>query len=410
MAKITAQKPKTIRDNNLKLILDLYKNNNILSIAEISKSIKLSRTTVMKINEHLIDAELIISCGKGDSTTEGGKKPQLFSFNKNFGYIICYHIVNEEINIKIFNLSLEIIKEEKIKINENESLETIVNLISNSINEELEQATTNNRKIIGIALAVHAITDSKNGICLTAPHFPSWGTNRNLKQMVRKKISAEIPLFVDSWIRFKAFNVKGSELTKNYSNFVLIDAGRHGIVSGVVINGQLHTGKHYLSGEIGHTVVSPNEKNKCYCGGKGCLETFIDCKNLIKTAIEMKNDFPDSIIFSETQKPEIFDIFSAANQNDKLACLLIDKVTDWFAIGISNINLMFDPDILFFEGDYAKAGKYFTENLRKKINSLSPYNVENTFNIVFQEPEYDATLSGAGAYIKDDYFSNKLLL
>ena len=41
--------------------------------------------------------KLVVSAGKGESTEEGGKKPELYRFNRNFGYVISLHITPDAI-------------------------------------------------------------------------------------------------------------------------------------------------------------------------------------------------------------------------------------------------------------------------------------------------------------------------
>jgi len=47
-----------------------------------------------------------------------------------------------------------------------------------------------------------------------------------------------------------------------------------GVGSGIVINGRILNGHHGIAGEWGHNVLSPDGP-ECYCGKRGCVETFI---------------------------------------------------------------------------------------------------------------------------------------
>ena len=137
MTEKTGNRPRTIRNNNLKLMLNLYGEYKALSVSEISAKINLSRTTVTKINEKLLALNLLAACGKGDSTDEGGKRPELYSLNREYGHIICFYIIEGFINVKIFDLSLSIILEEKIETGKDESLEIIISIIGRIVKEYL---------------------------------------------------------------------------------------------------------------------------------------------------------------------------------------------------------------------------------------------------------------------------------
>jgi len=47
-----------------------------------------------------------------------------------------------------------------------------------------------------------------------------------------------------------------------------------GCGAGVVINKNIHRGPNHISGEWGHHVLYPNGRS-CYCGNKGCAESYI---------------------------------------------------------------------------------------------------------------------------------------
>ncbi len=406
-SNIEGSRPKTIRSSNLKLILDIYRNNPKMTVAELTGKLNLSRTTVMKLNERLLAEGLIISKGKGTSTDEGGKRPELFKFNRDFGVIFCYYVKYNSIILKVFNIALEIISEKAYPIEENEELSSVVDIISDSFNKN-SSSFTGKGKILGISIALHAIVNADKGVVLTSTRFESWGTDIEFSRIISEKINQEIPVLIESWIRFKAYGKKRTIKDRKIKSYIVIDAGWHGLVSGIIYNGRLYRGKNFLSGEIGHIVVNPSAKEICHCGGSGCLEMMTDFKRLMKNASELKGRYPASLIFEQSQTPDIFDIFTASNRNDPLACRLIDEVTDWFAIGIASTCLVIDPEIVFFEGDYSRAGRYFEDRLRQKINNTSLLRLKKEINIVFNNSDEDAVLRGGGSFIIEDYFSNHL--
>ena len=409
MTRKTGNKPKTIRKNNLKIILDIYRGNREMTVAELTKKVKLSRTTVMKLNEKLIQKNLIKSIGKGTSTDEGGKRPELYAFNKNSGIIFCYYIKYNSIVLKIYNMALEMQLERIFTVHEDENINNIISVITDSINNK-EELFSEKRKIRGVSIAMHAIVDSDNGIVLTSAHYPSWGNYINFTKMVSDKIDDTIPVEIESWIRFKAFGEKLNIKDSSIRNYIVIDAGWHGIVSGLVSDGTLYRGKNHLSGEIGHIIVNPFDNETCYCGGRGCLEMMIDFKRMLKKAVLLKKEYPDSQIFELNETPEINDVFKASNNNDSLACRLIDEATDWFATGISNIYMIYDPDAVFIGGDYAKAGNFFRERLNKKINSVSLVRLNKNIKIIYLDNDsgQEAVMRGSGCFAIENYFAKYL--
>lgn len=48
-----------------------------------------------------------------------------------------------------------------------------------------------------------------------------------------------------------------------------------GVGGGVVVRGRTWSGLHGIAGEWGHIVLEPRDGPPCYCGKRGCVETFL---------------------------------------------------------------------------------------------------------------------------------------
>ena len=75
--KTGSRKPKNIKHHNLRYVLSILKKHGVCTASEISKESNLSVTTIVKILDILKREGLARSCGKGPSTREGGKRPEL---------------------------------------------------------------------------------------------------------------------------------------------------------------------------------------------------------------------------------------------------------------------------------------------------------------------------------------------
>jgi fructokinase len=53
-----------------------------------------------------------------------------------------------------------------------------------------------------------------------------------------------------------------------------------GVGGGIVFHGRLHEGPQHIAGEWGHNVLDPAGP-PCYCGKRGCVETFLSGPGLL---------------------------------------------------------------------------------------------------------------------------------
>jgi predicted NBD/HSP70 family sugar kinase len=408
-SRLNISKPRALKQNNRKLVLDIFRSKNELMVGELSNSTGLSRTTIIKIISHFVNNGFIISSGKGDSTDEGGKKPKLYSFNPRRGHVIGMTIFPDKINCGLFDLNADILDTISSGLSDHEELDSVVKKIVFICDDLLIRNNMSYDQIIGIAVGSDGIVDVDRGVVCYATHFPNWGTDIPLKERILEIIGQNIPIFIDNSVRLRAFaeEIKGSAMGKE--SIITIYSGI-GIASCMINNGQIQRGAHHLTGEIGHIILNPFDEEVCHCGGKGCFEVMISMKRIIGMITQNSYDFPNSSLL-KNGKPEnikLGDIFRESNKNDSLSILIIDYIVKWFAIAIHNIILSHDPDKIILQGDYKNAGKIFRDKLISQLTMITFPKVRKHIEIVYSKLDDNITfLTGPAYYAINEYFMSK---
>ncbi len=404
----TLGKQKILKQINRKRILNMLREYDEVSIAELSENISLSKPTITKIMKYYIDKGFVVISGKGNSTEEGGKRPNIFKFNANGGYSVGMAITANKLKAVITNLKCEIVESCDIDLKTNEDVDSVVDKIAQLFDELIEKAKINSSKIIGMAIGIYGLTDFDNGVVFYSPHYPSWGRNIKMREKIQKKIPKNIPIILDNISRFHVFAEKTLGAARNISNVVSLVAG-YGLGSGVIIENDIKRGFHKIMGEVGHMVINPYEEIVCACGSKGCFEVMVSIDRLKKIILDNKNKFPDSIIFDMSSNGNLKDltpekIFEAYREGDKLTVFAMDDIINWFAIGIANIILIYDPQVIVIHGVYTRAGENFLKRLRKRVNQISLTSVKKDTKIKFSELKDMSGVLGAAAYVVNDFF------
>lgn len=122
---------------------------------------------------------------------------------------------------------------------------------------------------------------------------------------------------------------------------VIIGTGCGG---GIAVNREVHTGGNAIAGEFGHvplpwptTAELPGPD--CYCGRKGCLETYISGTGLAR-------DFKH-VTGRSLASPEIV---AAAEAGDAAARAAMDRYEDRLARGLAVVLDILDPDVIVLGG------------------------------------------------------------
>ena len=398
-------KPGSLKLSNRKAILNMLRNSGVLSVAELSQKAKLSKTTILKIFNYYVKEGLVLVAGKGESTDEGGKKPIMYEFNKRGGFVFACHIFPDALYSVITDLDSSILCSRNTAIKENEGLNSVIENIVQSFNSLVNEENIPKNKIIGIAIGAHGITDYNNGVIIHSPHFQSWGENVEFKNILKEKLNSDIPIFIDNQIRFQVFAEKVKGTARDKKNIIVIEGGA-GLVAGIIVKDEIKRGAHNLAGEIGHMIINPNSDETCACGVKGCFESMVTTRRLLRIAGESKEKYPDSLIFKNSGRNDISigDIFRASNQGDGLGKKIMDDAAGWYAIGLSNLVLTYDPDIIILHGIFIKAGDYFIKRLRERISNVSLVHVNMDTRIEYSKFGSEVGAVGAAAYVTSEYF------
>jgi predicted NBD/HSP70 family sugar kinase len=408
----TSGKPKSLKQLNTRVVLDLVRSRQAISVAEISDTIRLSKTTVKKILDSLAGAGIVLSAGKGDSTDEGGKKPELYRFNEKYGYSISLHVTPEDLVAVTSDLRADITYYHKAKLDDDRSVERIISALVDTIRSFVARKASTGEKLIGIAIVLPGLVDSAKGISIYSPHFPNWGRDVRFIARLREGLGEgwDVPIFTDNANRYQAVAEREKGMAAGLSNFVVIDALQEGLGAGIVLGGEVVQGAQSISGEIGHMTLDPYDGFPCICGHRGCFEAMASARRILGLARDAAGRFPDSPLSRAlaSSSVRLDDICAAAAQGDPLSLYLIDDVARWFLVGLANIIMVNDPELIVIQGAYVKAGPYFLDKLREGILHIGLPDVDKRVRIEYSSLGEERGVLGASALMILDFFSHNL--
>ena len=121
-----------------------------------------------------------------------------------------------------------------------------------------------------------------------------------------------------------------------------------GCGGGIIIREHIHRGRLAIGGEWGHTVLDPRGPG-CYCGKKGCVETFISGGGLEKQYSEL---FHTSMAARG--------IFAAGNASANKMNNFLKDFYDRFGLALANVINILDPDCVVIGGGLSSVSGLYT--------------------------------------------------
>lgn len=367
-------KPVLLKKINKNIVLNTIREKGPVSRAKLSRITNISKPTMSNIISSLKKDKLIVKAGLGEAVAGGGKRPVLYKFNGNYGYVIGSQIRIHEIVTILTNYGANILSKTAIKIESNGDEKSVFKKLFESFNLVLEEARIDKKNLKGIGIGMHGIVDNKSGTLVFAPHFPNCKKNINVAEIVENKYGVKV--YIDNDARVLACAEKIFGIGRKYKNIVVIDTAE-GIGAGIIIRNDIYRGNDFIAGEIGHTTINPDGP-ECFCGKKGCAEVMISTRYLKENVKSNILEHKDSVLYTisngDKTKIKLKNIFDAYIEGDKFVEGVMDDIAYWFAITIANTILCYNPEIIIITGDYIAASDKFIRAIEYKIGkSLFPY-------------------------------------
>lgn len=379
-------------------VLEMIRLSSPVTVADIAGQTGLSKVTVTKSIEHYVREGLVVHAGKDDSAEERGKRPSLYSFNQLHRLAFCVKIDEVHMLAALTDLEGKIVASHSVDYNPSTAISAVLGCIRDAFHMLLDRTGRSTADCIGAVVGCHGVIDPELGICFVSPHFADWGVDIPIRDLVAALLPPDIPVYVNNWIHFHAYG-EVKEMPHPVSRFFLIGTEMEGLAGGLVIDGRMYRGSGSLSGEIAHMIVDTCPGAAvCECGGKGCFEASVSPRRMEQKARQRLGG-------GQSPGPCFADIARAANVGDAFARGLMDEAIAHWAIGITNILQISDPELIIIQGEYAGAGDYFLDGLVEAIQKVSLLNMRKMVEIAYSHIRDEGTIRGAGHFATERYFA-----
>ena len=169
----------------------------------------------------------------------------------------------------------------------------------------------------------------------------TWINDRPLKKDIELRLNKKVFLENDANCFALSESIDGAGSDYEIVFGVIIGTGVGG---GLVINNKIVNGFNNIAGEWGHNQMpqGSNDKwnrHKCYCGKKGCIETYLSGPGFSKHFSEIHGENLDAKKIQEN-----------ANNGDEKSLNFVFQYLDYLARGLSQVINIVDPGAVVLGG------------------------------------------------------------
>ncbi len=346
-----------VKAHNLQAILMGLLEEGQISRAGLAKRTSLSSAAVTNLVNELIKLGIIAEVKQDVSDTEEkravGRPQRMLQLLPRARYAIGVHIGIGLFRVAITDLHAELIDNSIVKFDRETPTTDVLEKIASEIESLVAKAAIDSERILGVGVGASGLVHYDEGVNVIAPRL-GW-KDIHIREILSKRLA--LPVQVDNNVRAMAIGEAFFGVGQGV-NVLAFVYGRMGLRAGFVVNGQVFRGSGAGAGEIGHTIMVPENGRLCRCGKKGCLETLVTEPVMIRRAKELIEQYPESILSQRFTLGEgietINSIFSAARDGDENTKEMIEEQIQYLGIALANLVNILNPEKIILGGVFAQ--------------------------------------------------------
>ncbi len=395
-----------LRSANRYQVLQSFLGGKVCAAGEVAAQVGLSRQTVMKAIQFFLRTGMLVSDGKGESTNLGGKRPELFSLTKE-RYFLCITMWPECVHIHLATIGGskvgEVTREGILSRDAREAIQTVGRMAA----ELMRDSRVEKERVRAVSVSTAGIMDYKTGTLRYSSQTPEWGNDVPIRDWLRPWFGENTIIFVENTGKMTARPFLLEPEFQNKRGLVIFSCW--GLSSCLIDHGKILSGSNSLIGEIGHMIIDPTDPEQCGCGSRGCLERLVSAERLGALAEQWAPAHPEAALPWQAGLT-VPQIFAASSRGDSLARALVEYMAKTFAIALRNVSLVFDPEIVVFQGDYAHADAHFEGILCKHIREFQYFPDAGPFELRFDRRDLrEMDTQGSFTALSLRYFNDPAL-
>lgn len=370
--KLTNQ--QLIKEENIKCLFNLLNRNREMARADMVRMTGLSPTTVSALVDELVRENLVVETGYA-RTMQTGRKPINLRINGAGRQIPVFSFSRWGVRYTLYNLQLEVLESIFVPHDAEQyggfaaDAEDTNPEAGSDYAELIRDILLNRAQLYHPEIAL-VICISYPGIYLPEKRiFSLSAMHISLRLDILSALEKElgVPMFFGNSSQSLAYAEKKrlDSIGSDTDDLIYVNVCE-GVGAGIITGGEIFTGKDNFAGEIGHVTINYNGK-PCSCGGRGCLEQYVNVDAVMERAAQIAAFKPVEAFKSLREHPGTLSlemIGEAYDSGDVEIIAAIDNVAAQLFAGIYSVVCVTGIRRVIVGGGIEKLGEGFLQRLR----------------------------------------------
>ena len=372
-----------------KRIIAYYLNDSTSTIPELSKELNLSVPTIAKVIAEMCEDGYIVNCGKMD--TGKGRSPVIYGLAPDSGYFIGVDLMSNGLNLGLMNFKGELVKLDMDVPYQYRNSQEGLDELCGHVTDFIEQLDIAKERILNVGVNIPGRVNPEMGHSFSRFNFEE----RPLVDLMAERIGCRV--YIDNDTRAMTYGEMSKGVVKGEKDVIFVNLS-WGIGCGLILNGELYTGKSGFSGEFGHFPSFDNEV-LCHCGKRGCLETEISGMALHRNLLQSVKEGRQTLLAEQIMKDEasltLDDIIDATLKEDLLCIELVEDIGQKLGRYLAGLINLLNPEMVIIGGSLARTGDSILQPVKSAVRKYSLNMVNRDSAIVLSKLQGKAGVTGA---------------
>ena len=380
----------TSRDINRRIILNLVRENEPISRAELARRMGIGRGMITSLVAELLESGEIYS----GSTVAAprGRRPEMLFVRTRDRLVVAIDIRLSKTYLRLSDFGGRPRSFDSFETLSDPGELTLV--LAQRIGRMLDEGDARDL-CEGIGLVVPGMVDHERGRVLRAPQL-GW---RDVDIRDSLSEATGLPVTIDNApIACALARMWLSETdAKAPQNFVYVTVS-DGVGTAIVSRGEVLRGASNTAGEFGHLALYP-QGPQCLCGAHGCLEAYTS--NLATLARYTGETFSPEVArrLGSSTDLTIADVITRWRAGEPRAARALEETAQHLGEGISAIVTSVNPEIVFVGGEITEAWDLFAPAIAAAVERRALTEQSARTPVIPEVPGTQPRLNGATALV-----------
>lgn len=367
------------------------------TIPELSRELNLSVPTITKFITEMSASGIITEHGKRGPKAGGGRRPNSYGLNPDSGYFLGVDLADGYINVGLSNFNGEMVQGPAIyNYTQAYSSQAAFEEICRLVMSFLAECGMPQDRVLNACFNISGRVNPKLGYsysCFNLSEVP-----------LSERLSGALGMGVciENDTRAMAFGELLRGAGQGARNMLFVNLS-WGLGLGIIIDGNIYRGNSGFAGEIGHVSAYDNEQ-LCHCGKKGCLETEVSGRALMRHVREELARGKNSLLLQRSEGSDdevdiaditLDDIMDAIAHEDMLCIDALDTMGSELGKHLAGMINIFNPEKVVIGGKLAATEDYLLPSVKQAVRRYSLNLVNRDTRIMCSHLGSQAGVTGA---------------